>query len=266
MRIFSKRIVAAFIIAALPYCATSQTTAWLDSVAVQPASKADMGYELADIQGKIYEIKQDSSRAYLDSVNLAGKPKYDALCATNTKNYLADLAQLNHVCAGWLTTNTISSLPTFLYATYYFEQKDSTAISVYFAHLSNGYYETRNGYAWNDDTLCLPESFDFMAYKNIQKCIDAGLIIPVYNADGDGIPDASDVEPIAFNTVSKTEQAEKLLFQINQILKLAQHQPKLKGLPSPAEYATWEKTKNFATLDEMIKTRTNVLLKLSEKL
>ncbi len=262
-----KNLILTLLLAiALPFDAISQNTAWLDVAVQQPTPDVDMGYELAYINYNIYEIKQDSSRAYLDSVNLAGKPKYEARCEANTKNYLADLTALDRACASWLNTQRITSLPTLQYAYYILDQTDSLRATVYFGHLSNDYHNTMAGYEWNDDTLCLPDSFDFEQYKNIQKCIGVGLIIATYNYSLDGIPDASNVEPIAFNTVSKTEQAEKLLNQINQILRLALHQPKLKGLPSPTEYAQWEKAKNFATIDEVIKSRTNVLLQLSQKL
>jgi hypothetical protein len=260
------RILTFFLITVLPFAAKSQTTEWLDSVALQPTPNWDMGYVIEGIQYSIYLIKEDSSRAYLDSVNLSGKPKYEARCAANTKKYLADLTALDSACASWLKTKSITNLPTLQYAYYILDQTDSLKATVYFGHFSNGYHNTNTGYEWNDDTLCLPESFNFVQYKNIQQCIRVGLIIATYNYDLDGIPDASHVEPIAFNSVSKEEQAEKLLNQINKILNLAQHQPKLKGLPSPTEYAKWEKEKNFASLEEVIKIRTNVLLKFSEKL
>jgi hypothetical protein len=257
-----KRLIHTLILATvLPFAAMTQTVGWLDSVAQQTTPNVDMSHEIADIEYKIYEIKQDSSKAYLDSVN---KPHYVAFCAESNKKYLAYLARLDSVCAVWLATKTIviSSLPP----SNYFEfdpSEDSTKLLVLYFRDSR--CDHTEGFGWNSAALCLPDSFDFNQYENLLRCIDLGMII-IVNPVGGGEKGGMKVQRINYNTVNKAEQAEKLLFQINQILKLAQHEPKLKGLPTPAQYATWEKSKNFASLDETIKSRTNVLLKLSEKL
>jgi len=247
----------------------AQTNAWLAEAEAEPVdSTTDMNERLGEIEYEIAQLKRDAAERQWDSTHRAGSAMYQAICQKKSELYLQDLKALDQASITWLKNTKISNPPKLSVAYYYEVAADSTAITIGFVHLNENSSLTNTGYTWNDDTLCLPYNFDFKKYKNLQKAIERGLVKEIYYVSLDGIPDASSVEPIAYSDYNSAKQAEYLLTQIEEILRLAQKDPQLKSLkfPTLTEYTAWEKKMAWRNLDQTVAGRKKVLLKLNSQL
>jgi hypothetical protein len=252
-------------IAEIPQAPKSEN--WLDINTAEGDTSIDTETMLYNILYKTQKIEQDAHDLKEDSTHRAGSAKYQTKCAVRAKAYLADLEKLNTAAKVWLDTKKFASIPELTIASCWLEE-DGKSVTIVFAHPKEHGHETVSGYAWNSDTLCLPADFTMEKYASLQKAIKAGLVYAMPMMEEPETVRATSVEQIAYNSSSKPKQAAYLRSQINQILTLAQKDPKLKAkkLPSPTTYDAWEKKQGWNTADLAIKGRKIVLMKLAAQL
>ena len=253
------------VIAETPQAPKSEN--WLDVNAAEGDTSVDTEAMLYDILNKTRQLEQDASDRMEDSTHRAGSAEYQSKCAARTKAYLADLEKLNSAAKVWLDTKKFASIPELTIASCWLEQ-DGKSVAVVLAYPKEHERKTALGYTWNRDTLCLPADFTMEKYTSLQKAIKAGMVVEMPHMKDPVTANSTSVEQIAYNSSSKPKQAAYLRSQINQILKLAQKDPKLKAkkLPSPTTYDAWEKKQDWNTTDQAIKGRKIVLMKLAAQL
>ncbi len=272
MRIFSKCIVAAFIITALPHTVKSHTTEGLNSLAQQPTAKTssfianpdtgelstepwlDSLFAYTTNEENMYEQRlkghEDSIKAYEDHL----KAEYPITCERIDNDFLADLARIDKFCAGYLKNQSNNEFPKSEYFSLLTDDS-STVLNLYF----NGTCEHTSEPWWDSESPCRPNQFDFKKYKNFQKCIERGYIY---------VGNAERAQYDATLIAIMRKRCDDLLKHINVTLLWAQKQPKFKAkkLPSPEEYAEMEEGYHYTSLPQFIEHRKNYIAFLNSKL